>query len=89
MHPCAQYLSDRGSLYLKLDLVESAISDLSKAIEFEPKEYGSYMIRGDAYYQKNAREEALTDYRKVLQILDGDQRQGLFPAGNSGELRTP
>lgn len=61
LNPFGNYLN-RGIAYLNLDEQESAIKDLSKAIEIDPKSATAYHSRGLAYYQAGEYKESVDDF---------------------------
>ena len=54
---------------------DRAIADFGKAIKLNPKYAGAYHSRGNAYAMKGDRKQAITDYRKILQLVARDFHQ--------------
>ena len=47
---------------------QSAITDLGKAIEINPKYYYAYILRGDVLKAKGEQDRAVGDYTKAIEI---------------------
>jgi tetratricopeptide (TPR) repeat protein len=59
---------NRGTIYLQKGKYNRAISELTKAIELNPKDAGAYYKRGNAYGYKGKYAQAISDFTKVIQI---------------------
>lgn len=62
----------KGKAYVKLKKFHKALEQYTEAIEIEPKDYGSYMERGNCHYELGAFEKAINDYHMV-EILKPDE----------------
>ena len=47
---------------------QSALTDLGKAIEINPKYYYAYILRGDVLKAKGEQDRAVGDYTKAIEI---------------------
>lgn len=61
--PTAQRYAQRAKFNLEIGVVESAIYDLSKAIELDPKNYNYYQTCGELYFARK-------DYKNATLYLD-------------------
>ena len=61
----------RGEIYLNLDRLDDAISDLNKAIKIE-KHYNSYYLRGLAYIKQGNKEKGCKDLSKSGELGNSD-----------------
>ncbi|XP_041658176.1 tetratricopeptide repeat protein 1 [Cheilinus undulatus] len=64
----AVLFSNRAAARLHLDLKEKAISDCSRAIELNPDYVRALLRRAELYEQTEKLDEALEDYKKVLEL---------------------
>uniref|UniRef100_A0A3Q1EWC4 Tetratricopeptide repeat protein 1 n=1 Tax=Acanthochromis polyacanthus TaxID=80966 RepID=A0A3Q1EWC4_9TELE len=62
----AVLFSNRAAARLHLDLKDQAISDCSRAIELNPEYLRALLRRAELYEQTEKLDEALEDYKKVL-----------------------
>ena len=58
----------RGRSYGKLEQYDNAISDLSKAIQYDDEYELAYYYRAYFYNYSGKKEQALADYKKVLEL---------------------
>ncbi|XP_070839424.1 tetratricopeptide repeat protein 1 isoform X5 [Chaetodon trifascialis] len=70
----AVLFSNRAAARLHLDLKEQAISDCTRAIELNPDYVRALLRRAELYEQTEKLDEALEDYKKVL---DRDPNQAI------------
>ncbi|KAM8897600.1 tetratricopeptide repeat protein 1 [Spinachia spinachia] len=64
----AVLFSNRAAARLHLGLKDNAISDCSRAIELNPDYVRALLRRGELYEQTEKLDEALEDYKKVLNL---------------------
>ncbi|XP_029283475.1 tetratricopeptide repeat protein 1-like [Cottoperca gobio] len=64
----AVLFSNRAAARLHLDLKDQAISDCTRAIELNPDYVRALLRRADLHEQTEKLDEALEDYKKVLQL---------------------
>ncbi|TDH05330.1 hypothetical protein EPR50_G00143810 [Perca flavescens] len=64
----AVLFSNRAAARLHLELKDSAISDCSRAIELNPDYVRALLRRAELYEQTEKLDEALEDYKKVLDL---------------------
>ena len=69
-----------GTNLLANNRLEEAITELSKALELDPKLASAYSNRGIAYARKGEYEKAVADYEQALS-LDPKYAQALFNRG--------
>ena len=63
--------TDRGNAYEEEGQYDKAISNYTKALEFNPRDADAYNNRGNTYDKKGQYDEAISDYTKVLEINPG------------------
>jgi tetratricopeptide (TPR) repeat protein len=73
------YLS-RGVAYLKMNEIDEAIEDLSRAIDADREKANGYYYRGVAYIIKESYEKAISDLDKAIK-LKPDYRSAIFARG--------
>ena len=59
---------DRAKIYLKLDRVNDAIADLSRAVSINDKEIKYHMLLGDAYFANGDVEHSYKSLQRVLEL---------------------
>jgi len=59
---------NRGFAYGRIGQYDQAISDLTKALEINPRFADAYLFRADAYAQIGKYDQAISDYTKALEI---------------------
>ncbi len=72
----ATYYNERGSTYLLRGQTgdeERAIADATQAIALNPNIASFYNTRGYAYYLKGAKEQAIADYQRVLELSQNEE----------------
>ena len=58
---------NRGNLYGKLDKLNEALADYTKAIEINPKYTEAYYNRGNVYGRQGNHSQAIADYTKAIE----------------------
>ncbi len=64
----------RAGYYQKLGQYQNAVTDYSKAIEFNPKNVDAYYYRATNYEQMTKYSLATKDYEKLLQLIPRDEK---------------
>jgi tetratricopeptide (TPR) repeat protein len=59
----------RGFAYVVKGDMDSAIADLSRAIELDPQDASTYRTRGFVYFNKSEHERAIEDFTKAIELL--------------------
>jgi len=59
---------DRAKIYMKLDRINDAIADLSRAIAINDKETKYHMLLGDAYFANGDVEHSYKSLQRVLEL---------------------
>ena len=59
---------DRAKIYLKLDRVNDAIADLSRAVSINDKEIKYHMLLGDAYFANGDVEHSYKSLQRALEL---------------------
>ncbi|XP_018319119.1 tetratricopeptide repeat protein 1 [Agrilus planipennis] len=67
------FYCNRAASKIKLNKVKSAIGDCSKAIELNSDYVRAYMRRAKLYEDSDKLDEALADYKKVLELDSGNK----------------
>jgi Tfp pilus assembly protein PilF len=67
----------RGSAYMIKGDMDSAIADLSRAIELDPQNASTYPIRGFVYFNKGEHERAIEDFTKAIELLPDTGARGV------------
>ena len=62
------YFSQRGTILILLERYDEAITDLSKAIEFNSNNGENYFFRAFAYLSKKQINKACTDFQKAKSL---------------------
>jgi tetratricopeptide (TPR) repeat protein len=68
----AQQLAHRAELELRAGDLESALADLSQAIDLTPRVAGLWARRGHVQRERKALEEALADFQRALELNPKD-----------------
>lgn len=79
---------DRGEAHYLDGEYDQAFSELTKAIEIDPKLVRAYVIRGMAYNDKDKHDLAVADFTKVIDIKPTDAHAYRYRGmayGNKGE----
>jgi tetratricopeptide (TPR) repeat protein len=66
--------TDRGNAYEEKGPFDKAISNYTKALEFNPRDADAYFHRGNAYDNKGQYDEAISDFTKALEINPRDAK---------------
>jgi tetratricopeptide (TPR) repeat protein len=59
---------DRGCMWMKVNMLEKAIADFSKAIQLNPEYCDAYFRRGRAWAEKKEYDKAISDYAEVIRL---------------------
>jgi tetratricopeptide (TPR) repeat protein len=73
----AEAYERRGGLYVVKKEYDKAITDLTKAIQLDPKVYGAHSVRAWIYMEQEEYDKAVADYTEALRLnpKDSDARQ--------------
>lgn len=63
--------ANKAAALIKLAMVEEAIKDCDKAVTLDPLYVRAWARRASAHQQKEQLEEALDDWKKVLELEPG------------------
>ncbi|MEO8071913.1 MAG: tetratricopeptide repeat protein [Acidobacteriota bacterium] len=64
----ADFYFERGIAYFKKDELEKAVSDFTEVINLDPKSFGAYQNRGEAYTKQGKKDLAEADFKKVREL---------------------
>jgi tetratricopeptide (TPR) repeat protein len=64
----AEALAARGNVYWAKDDLDSAIADLTNAIELNPKQAYAYRLRGSVFYHKNEFAKGIADLTEAIRL---------------------
>jgi len=64
----------RANAYTKLDRLDEALKDSSKAIELDPEHLEAWICRGNAYVKVNQFDKAVADYSKAIDLAPNNAR---------------
>lgn len=68
----------KGAEYLKQNKIDDAITELTRAIELNPKSDKAYYDRGRAYDAKGDTDKAIEDYTKAIEIHWAESIQSAY-----------
>jgi Tfp pilus assembly protein PilF len=66
----AQFLTERGLSYLRVQLIDLAIEDLLAAVAIDPTSARAHLVLGSALEAKGRRQEALNAYQQAADLAD-------------------
>ncbi|MEO5359895.1 MAG: tetratricopeptide repeat protein [Nitrospirota bacterium] len=76
--PSAERYYYRGLAYLELKQLNNAVSDFGEAIKIDPNQYLYYMNRAIVNHNRNFYAEAISDFRKALDLNPSDMEQRYY-----------
>jgi eukaryotic-like serine/threonine-protein kinase len=86
LHPTSDAYSNLGAALFKLRRFDEAADEFRRALQLAPDEYDSWSALGDAEYYGGRRVQAISDYKKGIELATAQLKTSPNDAGTLGDL---